>query len=70
MNSKLSKLTRDDVCRVHNFLNTPGHMIDQDAEELAYKCDYCGGDPACVKECVPSAIVFRYNFPVEGITYF
>jgi carbon-monoxide dehydrogenase iron sulfur subunit len=37
----------------------PYGMIEQDAEELAYKCDYCGGDPACVKECAPGAIVFQ-----------
>lgn len=37
----------------------PYGMIEQDAEELAYKCDYCSGDPACVKECAPGAIVFQ-----------
>lgn len=25
----------------------------------AWKCDLCGGDPACVKECVTEAIVFE-----------
>jgi len=25
---------------------------------LAYKCDHCGGDPACVKECYPKANVY------------
>jgi len=37
----------------------PYGMIEQDAEKLAYKCDYCDGDPACVKECAPGAIVFQ-----------
>lgn len=37
----------------------PYGMIEQDAEKLAYKCDYCGGDPACVTECAPGAIVFQ-----------
>jgi Fe-S-cluster-containing dehydrogenase component len=26
---------------------------------IAAKCDYCGGDPACVKECFPGALVFE-----------
>jgi len=34
-------------------------MIAQDVEGLAYKCDYCDGDPACVKECDPGAIVYH-----------
>lgn len=37
----------------------PYGMIQQDAQSLAYKCDYCGGDPACVKECYPKALVFQ-----------
>ncbi len=37
----------------------PYGIIEQDTEGLAYKCDYCGGDPACVKECYPGAIVFQ-----------
>ena len=36
-------------------------MIEMGAGDIAVKCDYCGGDPACVKECEPGAIVF-----VEG----
>ena len=34
-------------------------MIESDAEGKAFKCDYCGGDPACVKECLPGALVFK-----------
>ena len=34
-------------------------MIEQDAEGLAYKCDYCDGQPACIKECEPKAIVYQ-----------
>ena len=37
----------------------PYGMIEQDAEGLAYKCDYCDGDPACIKECEPKAIVYQ-----------
>jgi Fe-S-cluster-containing hydrogenase component 2 len=36
-------------------------MIEMGTDDIAFKCDYCGGDPACVKECEPGAIVF-----VEG----
>jgi len=36
----------------------PYGMIEMDGENKAYKCDYCGGDPACVKECEPGAIIF------------
>lgn len=37
----------------------PYGMIEQDDKGLAYKCDYCGGAPACVKECSPAAIVYQ-----------
>lgn len=37
----------------------PYGMIQQDAQGLAYKCDYCGADPACVKECYPKALLFQ-----------
>lgn len=30
---------------------------------VADKCDYCGGDPACVKECFPGALVFEEKTP-------
>lgn len=36
----------------------PYGMIKVNGQNLAYKCDYCGGDPACVKECEPGAIAF------------
>ena len=36
----------------------PYGMIFQDDERFAYKCDYCNGDPACVKECAPGAILY------------
>jgi len=32
-------------------------MNDQTGE--AIKCDFCGGDPACVKECVTEAITVK-----------
>ena len=37
----------------------PYGMIEMDGDDLAYKCDYCGGDPACVKECEPKALVYQ-----------
>lgn len=37
----------------------PYGMVEQDAEMVAYKCDYCGGDPSCVKECAAQALVFQ-----------
>jgi len=36
----------------------PYGMIQVDEESRAYKCDYCGGEPACVKECSPGALVY------------
>jgi Fe-S-cluster-containing hydrogenase component 2 len=36
----------------------PYGMVEQDAAGLAYKCDQCGGDPACVKECHADALLF------------
>jgi Fe-S-cluster-containing dehydrogenase component len=36
----------------------PYGMIGLDEKNSAYKCDYCGGDPACVEECEPKAILF------------
>lgn len=35
----------------------PYGMIDIN-QGRAYKCDACGGDPACVKECEPGALVY------------
>ena len=37
----------------------PYGMIELDDENLAYKCDYCSGDPACIKECEPGAILYQ-----------
>ncbi|RTZ98156.1 MAG: 4Fe-4S dicluster domain-containing protein [Deltaproteobacteria bacterium] len=34
-------------------------MIEQYTSGIAYKCDLCGGDPACVGECHFGALVFR-----------
>ena len=41
----------------------PYGMIELDEKKIAYKCDYCGGDPACVKECFPGALVFQEKAP-------
>ena len=36
----------------------PYGMIELNDRGLAFKCDYCGGDPACVRECEPGALVY------------
>jgi len=41
----------------------PYGMIELDAGQTACKCDLCGGDPACVKECFPGAISFQEKAP-------
>lgn len=41
----------------------PYGMIELDAKNVAAKCDNCGGDPACVKECFPGALVFTEKTP-------
>ena len=37
----------------------PYGMIEQYASGIAYKCDLCGGAPACVAECHYGALVFK-----------
>ena len=34
-------------------------MIEQYESGKAYKCDLCGGNPACVAECNFDALVFK-----------
>ena len=34
-------------------------MIEQYASGKAFKCDLCGGTPACVSECQYGALVFK-----------
>ena len=34
----------------------PYQAIRMDAEERAFKCDFCAGEPACVPECVTLAL--------------
>lgn len=41
----------------------PYGMIELDPQDTARKCDYCGGDPACIKECFPGALVFQEKTP-------
>jgi Fe-S-cluster-containing dehydrogenase component len=36
----------------------PYGMIWLNDEDMAYKCDFCGGDPECVKVCQPDAILY------------
>lgn len=35
-------------------------------DEKAWKCDFCDGDPACVKECVTGAISAVETAAVKG----
>ena len=37
----------------------PYGMIEQYASGKAFKCDLCGGTPACVGECESGALVFK-----------
>lgn len=37
----------------------PYGMIEQYGSGKAYKCDLCGGDPACAAECHYGALVFK-----------
>ena len=37
----------------------PYGMIEQYGSGKAYKCDMCGGNPACVAECHYGALVFK-----------
>lgn len=41
----------------------PYGMMEQDDASRAVKCDLCGGDPACVKECFPGALTFQEKTP-------
>jgi anaerobic carbon-monoxide dehydrogenase iron sulfur subunit len=41
----------------------PYGMIELGEQLTAAKCDHCGGDPACVKECFPGALVFTEKTP-------
>lgn len=41
----------------------PYGMIVMDTGGFATKCDLCDGDPACVKECFPSALTFQRKAP-------
>jgi Fe-S-cluster-containing dehydrogenase component len=34
-------------------------MEETQGSEIAYKCDYCGGSPACVSECVTAALAVK-----------
>jgi Fe-S-cluster-containing dehydrogenase component len=34
-------------------------MMEQYASGVPYKCDLCGGSPACVAECNFGALVFK-----------
>ena len=42
------------------MLSCPFGMISIDLENgLAVKCDTCGGEPECVKHCIPEALRFE-----------
>jgi Fe-S-cluster-containing dehydrogenase component len=40
-------------------------MIEQYGSGKAYKCDLCGGNPACVAECHYGALVFKEADKIE-----
>jgi Fe-S-cluster-containing dehydrogenase component len=31
--------------------------MEENTSNVAYKCDFCGGSPACVPECVTGALL-------------
>ena len=37
----------------------PYGAIELNPSGIAYKCDTCGGDPVCVRECYPGALIFE-----------
>lgn len=37
----------------------PYGMIDLNYDQVAIKCDHCGGDPSCVKECPYGALLYQ-----------
>ena len=41
----------------------PYGMIELNNRNVAAKCDHCDGDPACVKECFPGALVYQEKTP-------
>lgn len=41
----------------------PYGMIDFGEQGKSVKCDLCGGDPACVRECYPGALSFEEKNP-------
>ena len=43
----------------------PYGMIEQFGSGKAYKCDLCGGSPACVSECEFGALVFKESDKVS-----
>jgi len=38
-------------------------MVELNGTDAAFKCDLCGGDPACVKECPADALLFTQGDP-------
>ncbi len=50
------RVCRFDDCDGHPCVDAcPFHAIRMNGE-AAWKCDFCGGDPECVKACVTVAI--------------
>ena len=41
----------------------PYGVIELPENETAAKCDHCGGDPACVRECFPGALTYDEKTP-------
>lgn len=58
-------LVHDELCTACGACAAacPYGMVEQNAAGIAYKCDHCGGDPACVKECHSDALLFTAADP-------
>jgi carbon-monoxide dehydrogenase iron sulfur subunit len=42
-----------------------GAMHLDEADEIAYKCELCAGDPECIKVCAPGALRLVTGFQID-----
>jgi Fe-S-cluster-containing hydrogenase component 2 len=40
-------------------------MHFDDSSNIAFKCEFCGGDPECVKVCAPGALRLVTGFQID-----
>jgi DNA polymerase III alpha subunit len=65
LNSKLSRLQREDICREHNFLNSPRSMIDQ----FPHAPDAIENSVKVGERCMKEWDIFKLTFPdFEGMS--